>query len=343
MSLLLPTVVIGGYLGAGKTTLVNHLLRHADGRRIAVMVNDFGEISIDADLIVSQDGNVLTLAGGCVCCSVGSDLMGALIALGERTPAPDVVLIETSGVALPGSVARSARLVPGIGLDAVIVLVDAETVRTRARDPYVGDTVLRQLREADLLIVNKLDLIDPQALPALEAWLMEHAPQARRLHARESCVPVELILGVGPEPASSMLAPRTAGALQDGAVQRPPLSEVARHQRIGPVAAAPASAVYESADFALPHPLDAAALSHALGAIRPELLRFKGVMLDVQRGPITVQGVGPRVRIESAPAPIARTLQEKGCGQLVAIGLAGGLDRAAIEAALSGAVRAGKK
>ena len=216
-------------------------------------------------------------------------------------------------------------------------------MRTRAHDPYVGDTVLRQLREADLLIVNKLDLIEPQALPALEAWLMEHAPQARRLHARESCVPVELILGVGPKPASAMLAPRTAGALQDGAVQRPPLSEVARHQRIGPVAAAPASAIYESADFALPHPLDAAALSHALGAIRPELLRFKGVMLDVHRGPITVQGVGPRVRIESAPAPIARTLQEKGCGQLVAIGLAGGLDRAAIEAALSGAVRAGKK
>ena len=84
-------------------------------------------------------------------------------------------------------------------------------------------------------------------------------------------------------------------------------------------------------------------MSHALGAIRPELLRFKGVLLDVHRGPITVQGVGPRVRIESAPAPIARTLQENGCGQLVAIGLAGGLDRAAIEAALSGAVRADKK
>jgi hypothetical protein len=84
-------------------------------------------------------------------------------------------------------------------------------------------------------------------------------------------------------------------------------------------------------------------LSRGLGVIRPELLRFKGVMLDVQRGPITVQGVGPRVRIESAPAPMARTLQEKGCGHLVAIGLAGSLDRAAIDAALSAAVLAGKK
>ncbi len=342
MSTLLPTLVIGGYLGAGKTTLVNHLLRHADGRRIAVMVNDFGEVSIDADLIVARDGDVLTLAGGCVCCSVGSDLMSALVALGERTPAPDVVLIETSGVALPGAVARSARLAPGIGIDAVIVLVDAETVRTRASDPYVGDTVLRQLREADLLIVNKLDLIDPQSLPALEAWLLEQAPQARRLLARESFVPVELILGMRPERSPAGLAPHPAGAQSGDATQRAPLSGIAQRNRIGP-AAEPATTVYESADFNLPHPLDAAALSQALGAIRPDLLRFKGVMHDLHRGPITLQGVGARVRIAQAPEQIARTLQERSCGQLMVIGLAGALDRAAIEAALNAAVPAGKK
>ena len=94
----LPTVVIGGYLGAGKTTLVNHLLRHADGRRVAVLVNDFGDVNIDADLIEGADAGVLSLSGGCLCCSFGDDLVGTLLALQRRQPPPDVVLIELSGV-----------------------------------------------------------------------------------------------------------------------------------------------------------------------------------------------------------------------------------------------------
>mgnify|MGYP001015843145 FL=1 len=161
---MLPAIVVGGWLGAGKTTLVNRLLRAADGRRIAVLVNDFGEVSIDADLIVSRDGPVMNLAGGCVCCAVGSDLLEALIALPSRLPALDLVIVETSGVALPAAVARSVRLAAGVTVDGTVVLVDAETVRARADDRYVGDTVLRQLAEADLLLLNKVDLVDADAL-----------------------------------------------------------------------------------------------------------------------------------------------------------------------------------
>ena len=94
--------VIGGYLGAGKTTLVNHLLRAADGLRLAVLVNDFGALPIDRDLIVGSDGDTLEISGGCICCSYGSDLMEALLDLPRRRPGIDRVLIETSGVALPG-------------------------------------------------------------------------------------------------------------------------------------------------------------------------------------------------------------------------------------------------
>ena len=333
----LPTLIIGGYLGAGKTTLLNHLLRHADGRRIAVMVNDFGEISIDADLIVSQDGNVLTLAGGCVCCSVGSDLMSALIELGERTPAPDMVLIETSGVALPAAVARSARLAPGIGIDAVVVLVDAETVRARAEDPYVGDTVCRQLQEADLLILNKLDLIDTTALASLQDWLSEQAPQARIVHARESQVPAELILGHHAQAEHFTMQGPDHSTAQPTFNQRPPLSELARSERIGPAPAADTR--YESARYTLPSPLDTAALAQALVAIRPGLLRFKGVMVDTQRGAVSLQGVGPRVRIEPLSEPAARALHEGRQGQLVVIGRAGSLDPDAMVSAIGGAAR----
>ena len=101
----LPTVLIGGWLGAGKTTLVNQLLRQADGRRLAVLVNDFGELGIDAGLITGASDEVLELAGGCVCCSYGADLVGTLRRVAARDPRPDALLIETSGVADPAGLA----------------------------------------------------------------------------------------------------------------------------------------------------------------------------------------------------------------------------------------------
>ena len=98
----LPVTVVGGYLGSGKTTLINNLLNSADGHRYAVLVNDFGELSIDAQLIEKQDGNVISLSGGCICCSYGNDLTSALLEL--KTDTIDQVVIEASGVALPGSI-----------------------------------------------------------------------------------------------------------------------------------------------------------------------------------------------------------------------------------------------
>jgi G3E family GTPase len=108
----IPVTLIGGYLGAGKTTLVNHLLRERGERRIAVLVNDFGELPIDDALIESRDGTLLQLAGGCVCCSFGSDLMAALQQMLALQPQPEHILIETSGVALPAAVARVLGLLP---------------------------------------------------------------------------------------------------------------------------------------------------------------------------------------------------------------------------------------
>ncbi|NBY25830.1 MAG: GTP-binding protein, partial [Betaproteobacteria bacterium] len=193
---VIPTLIVGGYLGAGKTTLVNHLLRHADGRRIAVMVNDFGELTIDADLIEGAEGSVLALAGGCVCCSFGSDLLGALQDVLQRKPPPDLILIETSGVALPAAVARSARLLPGLRIEGIVLMLDAETVRQRSADPYVGDLVRQQLLDADLLILNKTELCSPIALAELHAWLPTMTtPGTPVVPANQARVPPELVLG----------------------------------------------------------------------------------------------------------------------------------------------------
>jgi G3E family GTPase len=167
----LPVTVIGGYLGAGKTTLVNHLLRHANGRRIAIAVNEFGALPIDDDLIVGASGNVLTLAGGCICCTFGSDLVAGLMEIAQRANEIDHIVIEASGVALPGAIAQSLCLVPGLSLDAIVVVVDAETVRARAADPYIGDTIVRQLVDADLVVVNKCDLVGEADVQSLSGWL----------------------------------------------------------------------------------------------------------------------------------------------------------------------------
>ena len=137
----LQVTVVGGYLGAGKTTLVNHLLRNADGLRLAVLVNEFGELPIDADLIEAEDDKIISIAGGCVCCSYGNDLMLALMDLAKMKPRPDHVLLESSGVAIPGSIAASIGLLADFSADGVVILADAETIRKNAADRYVGDTV----------------------------------------------------------------------------------------------------------------------------------------------------------------------------------------------------------
>src|ERR1700761_8477666 len=191
----IPVTLIGGYLGPGKTTLVNPLLRNADGRRLAVLVNQFGELPIDADLIEARAGNLLSISGGCICCSFGSDLLGALMQLKGRSDTIDHLLIETSGVALPQSIVQSLSLLPDLTLDGVIVVADGETIEARAHDRYMSDTVLAQLAHADIILLNKIDLVSRERLGAVSRWLIETAPRARVIPARKADIPLEIIVG----------------------------------------------------------------------------------------------------------------------------------------------------
>ncbi len=193
----IPATVVGGYLGAGKTTLVNQLLRQANGLRLAVLVNDFGDLPIDADLIESQDDNVINIAGGCVCCSFGSDLIAALRTIRDFDPRPDHLLIEASGVSLPGSIAESVTLVADFEMDSVIVLADAETVRRRSVETYFADTISRQLSSADLILLNKCDLPTSEALAETEFWLKTEFQNAALLPTRRSELPLSLLIDNG--------------------------------------------------------------------------------------------------------------------------------------------------
>lgn len=303
MSIRTAVTVIGGFLGAGKTTLVNHLLRGAGGLRIAVLVNDFGDLPIDRDLIVGSDGDTLEISGGCVCCSYGSDLMEALLELPQRRPGIDRVLIETSGVALPGMVASAVGLLEAYALDGIVVLADAETVRTQAADVYLGDTITRQLAAADLVILNRCDLVAAEARDETVRWAERQAPNGRVVPAERSAVPAELMLGL-----------RGHGRAGTTGVLRTP----------GGVAA---SVLYESIEFAFDRAVDVDRLARALTAPEAGVLRAKGCLQDTDGRLVALQVVGRR--FERAEAPVGATP-----GTLQVIGLRGQLDRAHIESSL---------
>ena len=168
-----PVTVLGGFLGSGKTTALNGLLSHAT-RRIAVLVNDFGAVNIDAALVRSRGADVVALSNGCVCCALGPDLGASLATL--LAYAPDQIVVETSGVADPWRTAQLVRLETGLALDAVLVLVDAARFPTLLADPWLTDTLQRQAARADLLLLTHTDTATPAELAATHAALTRLRP-----------------------------------------------------------------------------------------------------------------------------------------------------------------------
>ena len=305
----IPVTLIGGYLGAGKTTLVNHLLRNAGEHRLAVLVNEFGELPIDADLIEARDGNLISISGGCICCSFGSDLLAALMQMRERVDAIDHLLIETSGVALPQSIVQSLSLLPDLALDGVIVLADAETIEARARDRYMGDTVLAQLAHADIIVLNKIDLVSPERLGAISHWLSETTPHARVVPSRNADIPLEIIVGQhAPRPSDKIFTRLSC-----------------RHH----------TAQYETLGLEIDAPRDPERLAAALAATDSGLLRAKGFVRGFDGTFAALHVVGRRASVEPASGWI------EGPGRLVCIGLADRINRSAIEAAVEASLIVG--
>jgi G3E family GTPase len=301
MTAPIPVTLIGGYLGAGKTTLVNSLLRHAAGRRLAVLVNEFGALPIDGDLIVARGENLISISGGCICCSFGSDLVAALMEMKGRRNSIDHLLIETSGVALPRSIVQSIELLPGLALDGVIVLADAETIEARARDRYMSDTVLGQLAHADIILLNKIDLVSNEQAAATSGWLTETVPGARILPVQNADIPPDVIIGQTPE--------------RQVDTSRMPVAE---HR----------TADYETLSVEIDSPRDAERLARDLTDPGLGLLRAKGFIRGLDGTLATLHVVGRRSLV--APAPLG----VEGPGRLVCIGLAAEMDRAAILAAI---------
>lgn len=292
----LPLTVIGGYLGAGKTTLINGILRDTDSRRIAVLVNEFGALPIDADLIEGQAGSVMSLAGGCVCCAFGGDLSGALSQLASMEPGFDHLLLEASGVAIPASVALNVSLHADVALDGIAVLVDAEKARAQAADKYIGDTILRQIEGADIVVLTKGDLAGEAALVDARDWVSDVAGHAAIVSAEFGAIPNSVIL-------APQTGARTDTTVQDHGTQY-------ESHVLGPSTPIPIE------DFAK----DLATGGHGI-------LRAKGFVRHGCGDTMLVQIVGNRWTVSSTP--------EATPTGLVCIGLAGQLSVSAIETALA--------
>ncbi len=153
----LPLTVIGGYLGAGKTTLINRLLAEDHGLRLLIMVNDFGAINVDAALIAAADEEMIALSNGCVCCTMGADLYLAIGDVLDRETRPDHLVIEASGIADPAAIARVAIAEPDLAYGGVVTVVDALEYDRLSRDPQIGDQVRGQVEVADVVVVTKTE------------------------------------------------------------------------------------------------------------------------------------------------------------------------------------------
>lgn len=188
----IPLTVVGGFLGAGKTTLLQHWLSRT-ARRIAVLVNDFGALNIDAALIRARGADTLALSNGCVCCMIGDDLSQALQRVLAQQPGFDAIVVEASGVSDPWRIAQYGLADPQLTLSAVLVLVDAEQVAAQAADPLLADTLQRQLRRADLLLLNKVDLASPAVRQAARALLRRCAPPVAVPETVQAKVPLALL------------------------------------------------------------------------------------------------------------------------------------------------------
>jgi G3E family GTPase len=194
----IPVTVLTGYLGAGKTTLLNRILSEDHGKRYAVIVNEFGEVGIDNDLIVGADEEVFEMNNGCVCCTVRGDLIRVLSGLMKRKGKFDAIIVETTGLADPGPVAQTFFVDDDVRakaqLDSVTTVVDAKHLPLRLADSHEA---VEQIAFADQIILNKTDLVTPAELAAVEAQIRRINPLAPIHRAQRSKVPLEAVLGRG--------------------------------------------------------------------------------------------------------------------------------------------------
>jgi len=192
----IPVTVLTGYLGAGKTTLLNRILSEPHGKKYAVIVNEFGEIGIDNDLVVGADEEIFEMNNGCICCTVRGDLIRILDNLIRRQGKFDAIIVETTGLADPAPVAQTFFMDENVGrktkLDAVVTVADAKWLNERLRD---APEAKNQIAFADVILINKTDLVSSEQLTEVEARIRGINPYAKVHKTQRAQIPLDAVLG----------------------------------------------------------------------------------------------------------------------------------------------------
>jgi len=195
-----PVTILTGFLGAGKTTLLNRILNGNHGLRVAVLVNDFGDINIDTELIVDVEDNAISLANGCVCCQIRDDLIETIEDVITRPEQPEYILLEASGVADPSNIAMTfiqPQFRNRIRLDSIISIVDVDQVFAYPDYPGLQELKLKQIGFSDMVILNKVDLVDEEDLSKVKEWIGSRLRRVRIVETSFCDVPLEILLAVG--------------------------------------------------------------------------------------------------------------------------------------------------
>jgi G3E family GTPase len=302
-----PVVLVAGFLGAGKTTVVNHLLAHAGGKRIAAVVNDFGAINIDAELITGAADGVVSLSNGCICCSLEGDLLRTLATLLRRDPRPELIVIETSGVADPAEIVRNLmdpviwREAP---LETVLCVVDA-TISPAMLD----DALLRsQVRAADVVALSKTDLADTANCEQMREAIRALRPGAVLVDAPHGEVPAALLFpSVDRAPAPREPGPRR-----------------------------PATDRFETLSWTSENPVALARFQQAIGRLAPKLARAKGLFETIEQPgrQMVFQLAGGRATLAAGGTPAAGMPRTR----IVFVAEIGVLSRAEIDRVMQGCV-----
>jgi G3E family GTPase len=314
----IPVIIITGFLGSGKTTLLNHLINSDHGLKIAVLVNDFGSINIDAELIVGVEGeDTINLANGCICCTIRDDLRQAALRICRREEQPDALIIETSGVSDPLGVAQTflyTDLANYTAVDTILTLVDAaEFLDLPAENEVLA---MDQVGTADIVVLNKTDLVDADGLATVRQAIFEIVPDARIFETSYGEVPLSLLFGHG---AFDPLRLEGRG-VHDVHVHRGTADHI--HDDHG--------TVFHTWSYESERPFSLQAIQATIDRLPATIYRAKGILYldDAPDRRCVLQVVGKRASIT----------MEEGWGEqtpynrIVLIGAADGLDETALTA-----------
>lgn len=319
MTNTIPVTILTGFLGAGKTTLLNRIINSNPGMKVAVLVNDFGSINIDSQLVVDVQGDMISLSNGCICCTIRGDFAAAVEQVVAREDKPDTIVVEASGVADPIDIGLTFKYMDGVTIDSILTVIDAEQILSLEQQYAV--LAMNQVGMADMVIINKVDLVSEDDLEAVRRYVRKIAKDARTYETQHADVPLALILNVGGYDMNRLLARESEG------VHVHEVGQVHDHEHHH-------VAAFSTWSWAGMEPVSLWALKRALERLPTSVYRAKGVFhtLDDPDHRLLVQVVGRRITLETG----ASWDDTRPSSQFVLIAAHDSVDAEAMQALLDG-------